>query len=345
MNKGKLNFSCDYLEGAHPRILKRLMETNLEKMPGYGFDPLSLSAKDRIRKACGCPDAEVQLLSGGTQTNEVMTSCLIGPWQGVVAATSGHVNVHEAGAIEAGGHKVIALPGSSGKLSGDQIRKFMSQFRSDGNWEHMVEPGMAYISQPTEYGTIYSLSELEDLSRACHENGVKLYLDGARLAYALASPDNDVALPDIARLCDAFYIGGTKCGALAGEAVVVPDPKLIPHFFTRIKQHGALMAKGRILGAQFDELFRDNLYLEICKKADEQARRIEDKLVSRGIELLFRSPTNQVFFIIGKEQMEKLSENVEFSFWEWRPDGRVVVRLATSWASTDEDVDSLLALF
>lgn len=343
MEQSKLDFSCDYLEGAHERILRRLADTNYEKMPGYGLDPISESARRRIREACACPGAEIQFLEGGTQANEVMISCLLMPWQGVIAAASGHVSVHEAGAIEAGGHKVLQLPGLRGKLEAPQIRGFMDAFRSDSNHEHMVEPGLVYISQPTEYGTIYSKAELEALSTACRGSGLKLYCDGARLAYALASPENDASLPDLARLCDAFYIGGTKCGALIGEAAVVPDPKLIPHFFTRIKQHGALLAKGRLLGAQFDELFKDGLYFEIGKKAVAQARRIEQRLSEHGIPLLFKSPTNQVFFILSRQKMEELGRHVEYSFWEWRG-GDAVARLSTSWATRDEDVEALLKL-
>lgn len=343
MEYNKLDFSCDYLEGAHERILKRLMDDNFKQMEGYGFDPVSQSARRRIREACACPGAEIQFLEGGTQANEVMVSCLLEPWQGVIAATSGHVSVHEAGAIEAGGHKVLELPGQHGKLEASQIQSCMEAFRSDSNHEHMVEPGLVYISQPTEYGTLYSKAELEALSRACHENALKLYCDGARLAYALASPENDASLSDLSRLCDAFYIGGTKCGALIGEAAVVPDPKLIPHFFTRIKQHGALLAKGRLLGTQFDELFKDGLYFEIGKKAVAQARRIEERLEKRGIPLLFKSPTNQVFFIISRQKMEELGRKVAYSFWEWRGND-AVVRLSTSWATRDEDVEALLKL-
>ncbi len=345
MDGQKLDFSCDYLEGAHPRILEKLVKTNLEKMAGYGLDPISSSARERIRKACACPGAEVQFLEGGTQANALMISCLLNPWEGVIAPSSAHVSVHEAGAIEAGGHKVLPLPSEDGKLSASQITSFMTGFLSDANHEHMVEPGLVYISQPTEYGTIYSLGELEAISRACRSNQLRLYVDGARLAYALGSPENDVGLADLARLCDAFYIGGTKCGALLGEAAVVPDPKLIPHFFTRIKQHGALLAKGRILGAQFDELFKGGLYLEIGKKADAQARRIEGRLRERGIRLLFESPTNQVFFILTSAQMDRLGEQCEFSFWEWRDGGKsAVVRLATSWATRDEDLETLLGI-
>lgn len=338
----KLNFSCDYLEGAHERILKRLRETNLEKLDGYGHDPISESARNRIRKACCCPQAEVQFLIGGTQTNAVMIDALLESYQGVIAASTGHVNVHEAGAIEACGHKVLPLEQHFGKISAAQIDSYMSDFMHDGNREHMVMPGMVYISQPTEYGTLYSLQELEDIHRVCCRYQLKLYVDGARLAYAFASDRNDVYLPDLARLCDAFYIGGTKCGALIGEAAVVPDPDTIPHFFTIIKQHGALLAKGRLTGIQFDELFRDDLYFSIGRTADQYARKIQTVLKEKGCPLLFESPTNQVFFIVTDDQMEKLGRHIEFASWEKYDEDHTVIRLAFSWASRKEDVDQLI---
>ena len=340
----KLNFSCDYLEGAHERILKRLHETNLQKMNGYGYDPCSEHARSLIREACGCPDAEVQFLIGGTQTNAVMIDAMLESYQGVISASSGHVNVHEAGAIEAGGHKVLSLPQHNGKLSADELEKYVSDFEHDGNRDHMVMPGMVYLSQPTEYGTLYSLQELEAIRKVCRGHQMKLYVDGARLAYALASPANDVSLRDLGRLCDAFYIGGTKCGALIGETVVVPDPHLIPHLFTIIKQHGALLAKGRLTGIQFEELFRDGLYFSIGKSAVDFAGQIQKALVQKGYRLLFESPTNQVYVIVSDEKLQKLSEKIEYSFWEKYDDAKTVIRLATSWASTREDVDRLISI-
>lgn len=340
----KLNFSCDYLEGAHERILKRLQETNLQKMDGYGFDPCSRNAKDYIRRACGCPDAEIQFLIGGTQTNAVMIDALLQSYQGVLAAGSGHVNVHEAGAIEAGGHKVMALEQHDGKITAGQIETFLDDFEHDANRDHMVMPGMAYLSQPTEYGTLYSLRELEEIHSVCRAHKIYLYVDGARLAYALASPYNDVTLADLARLCDAFYIGGTKCGALIGEAVVLPDPDLIPHFFTIIKQHGALLAKGRVTGIQFEELFRDDLYFSIGKKAVALAQKIQDALKEKGYQLLLESPTNQVYFTVSDEKLKELGEKVEYSFWEKADDTHTVIRLSTSWASTEEEVNKLISL-
>ena len=276
--ESRLYFASDYMEGAHPAIMKKLMETNLEKTVGYGQDPYTEDAKEKIRKACNAPEAEVFLLVGGTQTNATVIDALLKSYQGVVAADTGHIATHESGAIEFGGHKVLTVPQKDGKISAAQIEKLVKDFYDDANYEHMVMPGMVYISQPTEYGTLYSREELAALSKVCRENHLPLYVDGARLAYALASPENDVTLTDLAELSDVFYIGGTKCGALFGEAVVIPQKGRIPHFFTIIKQHGALLAKGRIAGIQFGELFTDGLYLRIGKPAMEAAEQIKDAL-------------------------------------------------------------------
>ena len=343
MEQKKLYFASDYMEGAHPAILRRLEETNLEKSAGYGLDEYSEAARRKIRAACAAPEAEIYFLAGGTQTNAAVIGAMLRPWQGVIAAETGHIATHEAGAIEWGGHKVLALPQADGKLAAADVRRCAETWRQDANREHMVMPGMVYLSQPTEYGTLYSLGELEDISGACREAGMPLYLDGARLACALACPENDVALPDIARLCDAFYIGGTKCGALFGEAVVLPKPGAIPHFFTIIKQRGALLAKGRIPGVMFDALFTDGLYMEIGRAAIEAARRIREALVEKGYRLAIPSPTNQIFVSLEKAQAAALSEKVEMGFWENAPDGRVVMRIATSWATTPADVDALIA--
>ena len=340
----KLFFASDYMDGAHPAILNRLLETNLEHTAGYGLDPYSESARNKIRAACQAPEADVFFLVGGTQTNATVIDALLHPWQGVVAAETGHIAVHEAGAIEFGGHKVLTLPQSGGKLSANAIARCVNAWRQDDNREHTVMPGMVYISQPTEYGTLYSLAELEAISAICREAGMPLYADGARLAYALATPANDVTLPDLARLCDAFYIGGTKCGALLGEAVVFPKRGTAPHFFTLVKQHGALLAKGRVAGLQFDALFTGGLYDAIGKTAIEAADRIRAALDEMGYEQAFASPTNQIFVALTPEKAKALSERVEMGFWENLPDGRVVMRLATSWATTREDVDRLIGV-
>ena len=338
----KLSFVSDYMEGAHPQILKRLTETNMVKSPGYGLDEYSESAKEKIRNACSVPEADIFFLAGGTQANAVMIDALLRPYQGVISARSGHINVHEAGAIEAGGHKVLALPHQDGKITAGSIQSCIDDYWRDDNHEHMVMPGMVYISHPTEYGTLYSLDELSRISGTCRKNNIPLYLDGARLAYALACPENDVSLPDIGRLCDAFYIGGTKCGALFGEAVVIPRHDYIPHLFTIIKQHGALLAKGRVAAIQFDTLFTDNLYIEIGKNAIDAAGRIREVLAARGYNLTLHSPTNQIFITFKKEDAKSLSEKIEMGFIENIDPDHTVMRIATSWATRKEDVDALI---
>ena len=339
----KPSFASDYMEGAHPLILERLAQTNLLKSPGYGTDEFSQSARALIREACGTPEAEVHFLAGGTQAYAVMIGALLRPWQGVISARTGHISVHEAGAIEYGGHKVLALPHTDGKLSAASVRACLEEYRQDANRDHMVMPGMVYLSHPTEYGTLYSLRELREISAVCREYRIPLYLDGARLAYALACPENDVSLTDLGSLCDAFYIGGTKCGALFGEAVVVPDPALVPHLFTVIKQHGALLAKGRIAAIQFEVLFTGGLYQRIGVSAIREAARIRGALTAKGYQLAPPAPTNQVFILLDKAQADALAEKVDMSFIEQAPDGRVVMRIVTSWATAPEDVDRLLA--
>lgn len=340
----QLSFACDYMEGCHPAILNKLTTTNFQKSSGYGMDEYTKVAGDKIRAACHAPEAEVFLLTGGTQTNATMIDALLKSYQGVIAADTGHISVHEAGAIEACGHKVLTLPHHNGKITAQQIQALLDEFEQDANHDHMVMPGMVYISHPTEYGTLYSLDELQDISNICREYHVPLYMDGARLAYALACPENDVTLGNIAELCDAFYIGGTKCGALFGEAVVIPHAGLIPHLFTIIKQHGALLAKGRLLGIQFDELFTDHLYEHIGEPAIQAADRIRETLIKNGFELCFDSPTNQIFCIVENEFMEKLGEKVEFGFWEKYDESHTIIRFATSWATTEGDVAQLIRL-
>lgn len=339
-----LYFASDYMEGAHPLIMQALSETNLLHSEGYGTDVFCESARGRIRAACGTPDAAVHFLAGGTQANAVVISSLLRPYQGAIAADSGHISVHEAGAIEHTGHKVLTVPGYDGKLTAADVERLCSTFYGDENHEHMVMPGMVYISHPTESGTLYTLAELRELRAVCDRYHMPLYMDGARLAYALACPSNELTLRDIASLCDVFYIGGTKCGALYGEAVVIPDPGLIPHFFTMIKQNGALMAKGRILGIQFDTLFTDGLYMEIGRSAIRNADRIREALAAKGYVLCFDSPTNQVFPLLENRKMEALSDRVVFSFWESRDPEHTVIRFATSWATTEEDTEALIRL-
>ena len=344
MKQEKLFFASDYQEGAHPRKIQRLTETNMLRTLGYGMDEICESARDRIRLACDCKDAEIHFLVGGTQTNATVIDALLHPYEGVIAPDSGHISLHEAGAIEAGGHKVLTIPHKLGKINAEAVEAYCKAYETDLNHDHMVKPGMVYISQPTEYGTIYSLQELTELSRVCRDNQIPLYVDGARLAYALACKQNDVTLKDLAHLCDVFYIGGTKCGAMLGEAVVIPKSGRIPHFFTIVKQHGALLAKGRILGTQFDVLFEDGLYESIGKDALAAADRIREGLVANGYKLTFDSPTNQIFISLTDEEYRKLGDYVEFSFWEKLTDGHTVVRLATSWATQNDDVEKLLVV-
>lgn len=339
-----LHFDCDYMEGAHPEILARLAETNLVQAAGYGEDDFCVEARSRIREVVGASEAEVFFLVGGTQTNAVVIKALLRPWEGAVAAATGHIAVHEAGAIELGGHKVFTLPAHEGKLDAKELMAFVQKCREDGNAAHMAQPGLVYISQPTEYGTLYSKAELTALREVCDRFGLPLYVDGARLAYALASPANDVSLKDLARLADVFYIGGTKCGALLGEALVFPRGELVPHFFTIVKQMGALLAKGRVLGVQFEALFTDGLYERAGAQGIRTAMRIKGALKEKGYELYLDSPTNQQFIVVTKEQAARLGEQVSYSFMEELADGRLVVRLCTSWATKDEDVTALIEL-
>lgn len=290
-----LHFDTDYMEGAHPEVMRRLMETNLEQTSGYGSDDYTRHARELIRQACGQPEAGVYFLVGGTQTNATVIDGLLARHEGVLGAETAHINVHEAGAIEASGHKVLTLPQHEGKLCAEEVEAYIADFYRDETYEHMVAPGMVYISHPTEYGTLYSLSELEALSRVCRKANIPLYMDGARLGYGLAAPGTDVTLQDIARLCDVFYIGGTKVGALFGEAVVAPHTERLPHFFPLIKQHGALLAKGRLLGIQFETLFTDGLYLEMGKHAVRLAQKLKQGLSKKGINFIWiRQPTSSL---------------------------------------------------
>ena len=337
----KISFASDYMEGAHPAILSRLLETNLLHSPGYGTDEICESAREKIRAVCQAPGAAVHFLVGGTQTNATVIDTLLRTWQGVVAAESGHISTHEAGAIEFGGHKVLTLPHVLGKITADDVRALCGAHWGDGNRDHMVEPGMVYISHPTEYGALYSKAELAALHQVCRDYGIPLYLDGARLAYALACPENDVTLADLAALCDVFYIGGTKCGALLGEAVVAADPDRLPRFFTIMKQHGALLAKGRVLGIQFDTLFTDGLYERIGRPALEAADAIRALCAGAGCPPCFPTPTNQVFIRVEDRVLDRLADRVEFSFWEKAGETHTILRFASSWATRMEDVEKL----
>lgn len=338
-----LHFDCDYMEGAHPEVMRRLVETNLEQTPGYGCDPYTARACELIRRECGAPDAEVHLLVGGTQTNATVIDGVLRRHEGVLAAESGHINVHEAGAIEAAGHKVLVLPQHDGKVRATDIERYLDTFYRDETCDHMVFPGMLYVSHPTEFGTLYSLQEMEALHDVCHRHHIPLYLDGARLSYALAAEENTLTLRDIARLCDIFYIGGTKTGTLFGEAVVVTRPELLPHFFTLVKQHGALLAKGRLLGIQFETLFTDGLYLRIARQAITTARRLKAALLAKGYRMAIDSPTNQQFFILPNDEIDRLSQFATFELWGPRGERESTVRFVTSWATREQQIDQLIA--
>lgn len=336
-----VSFECDYIKGAHPDILKALSETNMEAMPGYGFDRFSESAKEKIRKACGCPEAEVELLVGGTQTNAIVISTMLRDWEGVIAADSGHISVHESGAVEFTGHKVIELPSTDGKLNAGTVEKYLKTFYDDVTHDHMVFPGMVYISYPTEPGTLYSRSELEALAGVCRKYDIPLYIDGARLGYGLMSDEADLTLPELANLCDVFYIGGTKVGALCGEAVVFTKGNMPGHFMTSVKKRGGLLAKSRLLGIQFDVLFTDDLYFKIGRHAIEMAMKVKEIIKEKGWQVYMDSPTNQQLIIMNEEEMEELGKSVIFDRWGINEDGRTIVRLATSWSTTEEDIKAL----
>ena len=338
-----IQLQCDYNEGAHPRILERMLQTNFEQTVGYGEDHYCASAAELIRKACGREDADIHFLVGGTQANATVISSVLRPHQGVICVSTGHINVHETGAIEHSGHKVLALEGQNGLLPASAVRGAMEEHLAEDGPEHTVQPGMVYISFSSEVGTVYSLRQLEDLSAVCREYGLPLFIDGARMGYGLASEGCDVTLNDIARLADVFYIGGTKQGALFGEAVVIVNPALKKDFRYFIKQNGGMLAKGRLLGIQFLTLFEDGLYFELSQHAVAQAMRIRDAFVSKGYDFLVDSPSNQQFPILPNDVMELLSKDFKFSVWKRIDAGHTAVRFCTSWATRTEAVDALLA--
>lgn len=340
--ENRLYFNSDYLSGAHEIILQKLIETNRIDAPGYGTDAFTLSAKKKILEACELRDGDVYFLVGGTQTNDTIISTMLRSYEGAISADTGHIATHEAGIIEVHGHKVLTLPHIEGKIYPSQIREYMVHFHADGNNAHMVQPRLVYLSQPTEFGTLYTLKELEDIRAICNEYALSLYIDGARLAYALACPENDVTLPDLARLSDAFYIGGTKCGALFGEAVVLPEKGKFPFFPTVIKQHGALLAKGKALGVQFEALFSNDLYLQIGKHGIKMAAKIRSALKKKGIPLAINSPTNQIFILVEKEEANRISKKVELTHWDDPDEKHSILRICTSWSTEEADVEKLL---
>lgn len=335
-------FQCDYSEGAHQRILERMLETNLEQTVGYGEDHYCTQAREAVKKAVGRDDVDVHFLVGGTQANATVISSILRPHQGVLCATTGHINVHETGAIEHGGHKVLAMPAENGLLSAESIREAMEEHLAEDGPEHTVQPGMVYISFSSEVGTIYSLKQLQEISTACKEYGLPLFIDGARMGYGLASEDCDVTIQDIAALADVFYLGGTKQGALFGEAVVIVNDHLKKDFRYFIKQNGGMLAKGRLLGIQFLTLFEDGLYFELSRHAVSQAMRIRDAFKAAGYAFLVDSPSNQQFPILDNQTLEKLSENFRFSVWKKIDGTHTGVRFCTSWATRPEAVDALI---
>ena len=338
----RASFESDYNNGCLPEILRRLSETNDEKSSGYGFDPYTERAKDRIRKACDMTEAEVHFLVGGTQTNATAIDSLLQGCEGVLSVDTGHINVHESGAVEAFGHKVLVLPGiAGGKMAASQINDYMRKFLADETYPHMVQPGMVYITLPTELGALYSRKELADIYTVCQQYGLRLYVDGARLGYGLMAEGNDIDLPFLAHHCDAFYIGGTKVGALLGEALVYTNTRAPKYIFTIIKRHGALLAKGRVLGLQFDTLFTDDLYFRVSRHAIDMAQALRKVFAKHGLSLGIDSPTNQQFVILSKEQKQRLAEEIAFEIWEPLPNDHLLCRFVTCWATTEADIAAL----
>ena len=336
-----ISFTCDYSEGAHPKILERLTATNFEQLPGYGTDHYCESAKEKIRVACEAPEAEVFFLVGGTQTNSTIIAAMLADYEGVVSAETGHIGVHEAGAVEYTGHKVLTIPSHHGKVDPKELRDYLEAATTDPNYEHMVFPGMVYISFPTEYGTIYSKAELEEIHGIAAHYGLPLMIDGARLGYGLTSPACDLTLPKLASLCEVFYIGGTKVGCLCGEAVVFPRGNAPKHFYTITKQHGAMLAKGRVLGIQFDTLFTDNLYFEISRHAIDMAMQLKELLRLKGFTFFIDSPTNQQFIVLENKKIEELGKHVAYDPWDRVDPDHTAIRLATSWATQPEQLEEL----
>lgn len=337
-----LHFENDYNKGAHPVLLEALVASNQEGLSGYGTDYYTQSAIEKIRQAIACPQAQITFLAGGTQTNQIAINSMLASYEGVIAADTGHISTHEAGAIEFSGHKVLTLPHHEGKITASEVDNFIKDFYADANHAHMVHPGMVYISHPTEYGTLYSKSEMEDLSQVCRQHNIPLFLDGARLGYGLAARDTDLDLQTIAELTDVFYIGGTKLGALLGEALVFTKNNQPKNFVSIVKHHGALLAKGRLIGVQFDRLFTDDLYLELGRHAIAMAEQLTQILEDKGFQFYLKSPTNQQFVIVKNEELAKLTEaGIAYGFWEKYDENHSIIRFATSWSTSQEDIDDL----
>ncbi|HFI0164214.1 TPA: low specificity L-threonine aldolase [Streptococcus suis] len=337
-----LHFENDYNKGVHPILLEALIMSNQEGLSGYGTDKYTQSAIEKIRLTTNCPHAQVTFLAGGTQTNQIAINSMLASYEGVIAADTGHISTHEAGAIEFSGHKVLTLLHHEGKITASEVDNFIKDFYADANHAHMVHPGMVYISHPTEYGTLYSKTELEDLSKVCQQHNIPLFLDGARLGYGLAARDTDLDLQAIAELTDVFYIGGTKLGALLGEALVFTKNNQPKNFVSVVKHHGALLAKGRLIGVQFDRLFTDDLYLELGRHAIAMAEQLIEILKEKGFQFYLKSPTNQQFVIVKNEELTRLTEaGIAYGFWEKYDGSHSIIRFATSWSTSQEDIDEL----
>lgn len=339
-----ISFECDYNNGAHPKVLEALVKTNGEITDTYGFDRYSLSAKEKIRMACEAPEADIFFLGGGTQTNATVIDGMLRSFEAVVTVETGHIAVHEAGAVEHSGHKVITLPSHDGRLDATELDNWMQVFDADESRDHVPQPGMVYISLPTELGTLYTSQEIDAIYRICEKWQLKLFIDGARLGYGIAASEGDITLPWLARHCDAFYIGGTKVGALCGEAVVFPQGNAPRGFFSLIKQHGALFAKGRLCGVQFDALFTDGLYLNIAQHAISMARKLKELFRERGLRMYIDSPTNQQFVVLPNEQMHQLEQQVQFTHWGPFDADHFICRFVTSWATKEEDLATLRSI-
>ena len=339
-----ISFECDYNNGAHPRVMENLVKYNTARTTPYGFDEFSERAKERIREACGLPDAQVFFLTGGTQANATTIDSMLYQYEGVICVETGHINVHEAGAVEFTEHKIITLPHEAGKMNAKVLDKYLDDFMHDGNNAHAVYPGLVYITFPTELGTIYTARELDDIYKVCQRYEIPLYVDGARLGYGLAAEGCDITMPWLARHCDVFYIGGTKIGAWCGEAVVFTNRQAHKHFFSIQKQHGAVIAKGALIGLQFEALFTDNLYMELSRHAIEMAMRLKQMFREKGYEFYVDSPTNQQFVILPDAKVDELAHHVEFTHWGQAPGHRTVCRFVTSWATTEDELDELDAI-
>lgn len=336
-----ISFECDYNNGAHPRVLESLIKYNDAKPTPYGFDEFSERAKERIKAVCGAPDAQIFFLTGGTQANATTIDSMLYQYEGVICVDSGHINVHEAGAVEFTEHKIITLPGNNGKMEAAVLDKYLDDYMHDGNRDHAVHPGLVYITFPTELGTLYSARELDDIYQTCQRYEIPLYVDGARLGYGLMAPGNDITLPYLAQHCDVFYIGGTKIGALCGEAVVFTHQNAHKHFFSIQKQHGAVIAKGALIGLQFDALFTDGLYFDLSRHAIDMAMMLKQIFQEKGYHFYIDSPTNQQFLVIGNEKVSQLEKHVQFTHFGQADKHHTVCRFVTSWATTAEEVAML----